>query len=806
MIDQYLRANQSRALELFREFDKEGKGHLNAKQAARLVERLLPGSRERDVRYFLAMVDLDRDNKVTYRNLADAVKEARDVTQGVKQRRRAAFAAVYRLRDAIRGKETEARRLLETYDIDSSGSLEVDELAVLLRELCPGLSSGELRYIVANAFHFDADSDGRISLEDLCSCAGLEPSRLRRPDPSTPAPGEAHEEAASQHAVEPLHLQARHQPLESEEGASTQPRAMGHEQGGDANMLSDNLQPKPDNPEKEETDAQHELVCSPAPVHVREEATQVVLSEQVDSRAGKRSSKADLVQAMREREEFDARLRSAVRAAQRTLSSEVDRLRRDLENVQSFSSELETLIANIESRGGVLKQQVEKGFQEIRNFLDEREKALLTQADEVAMGRLGAARNQWQRAGAVKESMEEAVRTGDEALQLEDPKEFLQAESHFENRAEQLKADGSYDILSETAGSDSLDLAFDAESIKPHLQKLLVFRHSSELGEEQSSDLFSAGSSSRLAPIPRQKVAFIEAFFSVAECSGDRINPGSLRQVLSSDGRVTELFQHKEESALRHESMESLLAEIERRRQGLDLIDLLNLVFKNEGEEPGEPAAHQEQAAQPDPQQGSVQSGEHASASAEREAREQTEIKLREVEDRLHQAEREKGERERQLEQELERQRQEADEQIRNLQEEHRLQQEQFEQRLQSALERSEAALSGQQRPQSIDEPKERKKVGPAGFRRPKSAGARGSPPDTEVRAPLPQDPHLFSLVNWCLRSERGQSMASQVAERISRPPPPERPYNGRGVTRDDRTAFPTRLKAAGERMRNRGV
>eukprot|EP00959_Pyramimonas_sp_CCMP1952_P206861 4326930-Pyramimonas_sp.AAC.1 len=51
----------SRALELFREFDKNSSGYLDRRELTSLVMRIFPEIKRRELRYFRAMLDVEGD-------------------------------------------------------------------------------------------------------------------------------------------------------------------------------------------------------------------------------------------------------------------------------------------------------------------------------------------------------------------------------------------------------------------------------------------------------------------------------------------------------------------------------------------------------------------------------------------------------------------------------------------------------------------------------------------------------------------------------------------------------------------------
>mmetsp|Transcript_6787 Transcript_6787/g.12687 ORF Transcript_6787/g.12687 Transcript_6787/m.12687 type:complete len:859 (-) Transcript_6787:302-2878(-) len=178
----FLHRGRSRALELFREFDKSNSGYLDRRELTSLVLTILPNVKRRELRYFRAMLDMDGDGKVSFAELNEFVKECKHAATLAREKRVTLYELKNDMRKLVRNSRREAVRLFNEFDLNRSGYLEHGEVVRLVRFLKPNTSMADLRYLMANLYIIDEDQDGRISINEILHELGLSqsPSQSRQ--------------------------------------------------------------------------------------------------------------------------------------------------------------------------------------------------------------------------------------------------------------------------------------------------------------------------------------------------------------------------------------------------------------------------------------------------------------------------------------------------------------------------------------------------------------------------------------------------------------------------------------------------
>lgn len=163
-----LSSHRIRLVEVFREADKDCDGALDSAQLYRLVRKLVPDVSPAQLRYLQLMLDADGDSKVSYKELATALKAA--IRGGIAMTMRNEVEvqmllqkiAVYMMQHNMTVQE-----LFAFFDKDRSGHWEQSEQFAMLKELLPGLSPDERSTMMASLQQLDLNNDNRISLDEF---------------------------------------------------------------------------------------------------------------------------------------------------------------------------------------------------------------------------------------------------------------------------------------------------------------------------------------------------------------------------------------------------------------------------------------------------------------------------------------------------------------------------------------------------------------------------------------------------------------------------------------------------------------
>ena len=179
LVHKYMEKHGVSVGELFKRFDKGGvpnDGQLSMTEVERMMEAIEPTISDRELRFFLVMVDVNGDGQISSSEFSAALKSSKGITD--KLRAPDALATgdedvvrvsdiMLRLAAFVTRDNTTAHAVFNQFDKDGNGKLDAGELRNLFAELLPSLSDDEMRYLLANMAEVDLDGDGSLSLQEL---------------------------------------------------------------------------------------------------------------------------------------------------------------------------------------------------------------------------------------------------------------------------------------------------------------------------------------------------------------------------------------------------------------------------------------------------------------------------------------------------------------------------------------------------------------------------------------------------------------------------------------------------------------
>ncbi|KAG2427358.1 hypothetical protein HXX76_012552 [Chlamydomonas incerta] len=184
-LDAYLKDQKVRLRQLFDAADADRSGALDGGEITRLVRHVMPDASVPQINYFMAMIDVDGSNRVTYEQFLEVcrqgVKAENDMAGDMSGLTPEAAATLKRLSDALARDRNGAVQLFRKADRDGSGRLEPREVAALLKRINPNLRPEDLRMAVVVMFRsMDHNGDGTLSFQEfMCALRAVE---LQTPD------------------------------------------------------------------------------------------------------------------------------------------------------------------------------------------------------------------------------------------------------------------------------------------------------------------------------------------------------------------------------------------------------------------------------------------------------------------------------------------------------------------------------------------------------------------------------------------------------------------------------------------------
>ncbi|KAG2493237.1 hypothetical protein HYH03_008653 [Edaphochlamys debaryana] len=182
-LNTYLRDNGLQLRQLFDRSDRDRSGLLDTQELGMLVKQIMPSATAVNIKYFMAMMDVDGSQRVSFEEFTDACKScvgveaaagaaagdpmAEDLgaSEGLSP---AVAAALRKLSENLVRNRPQAVQVFKQADRDGSGRLEPGEVSALLRSMSPSLTVEDLRTTVAVLFrHLDHDGDGTLSFQEF---------------------------------------------------------------------------------------------------------------------------------------------------------------------------------------------------------------------------------------------------------------------------------------------------------------------------------------------------------------------------------------------------------------------------------------------------------------------------------------------------------------------------------------------------------------------------------------------------------------------------------------------------------------
>jgi Ca2+-binding EF-hand superfamily protein len=184
-LDATLKKQQARLKDFFDAFDSDKSGSLQISELSALLQKLMPGAAAADLRFFQILLDSDGDGHITYQELVTCIKNIISASQASSERGNMDVErALQKLKNLVRNNLGDLRK---TFDTSAGGKLTYVQLLGLLRQLMPGSSPQERRYITAFLRQLDLDNSGAVSYEELAYALRVLEVVIVSADGSTPS-------------------------------------------------------------------------------------------------------------------------------------------------------------------------------------------------------------------------------------------------------------------------------------------------------------------------------------------------------------------------------------------------------------------------------------------------------------------------------------------------------------------------------------------------------------------------------------------------------------------------------------------
>ena len=184
-LDEYLRRNKVHLEQLFRDFDTNGDGRLDAPEMQALLQEVMPGLSVSHVRFLQSFLDINNDS-LTLSDFKTSIQECAALSHNLKTADAVPelYTLLEKLRDCIEANRSTALTAFRELDRDNSGYLENGELLALIGRLLPGLSPQQKRLMLGKMHQMDLDGNSKISFKEF-RCGPRSPGpHAAAPDPS----------------------------------------------------------------------------------------------------------------------------------------------------------------------------------------------------------------------------------------------------------------------------------------------------------------------------------------------------------------------------------------------------------------------------------------------------------------------------------------------------------------------------------------------------------------------------------------------------------------------------------------------
>eukprot|EP00232_Nephroselmis_pyriformis_P027008 CAMPEP_0182873320 /NCGR_PEP_ID=MMETSP0034_2-20130328/12253_1 /TAXON_ID=156128 /ORGANISM="Nephroselmis pyriformis, Strain CCMP717" /LENGTH=1422 /DNA_ID=CAMNT_0025005961 /DNA_START=180 /DNA_END=4445 /DNA_ORIENTATION=- len=204
-LDDHLQTHRTRLRELFDKYDLARAGSLRSSDLGRLLRDIMPQVTDRQTDYFMVMLDLDGDGKVTYEELLTVIKDTR--AAGVQVRSKSKVDAddvLGKLMTYVRAHHTTVEAAFRDADRNGDGRLDYRELLAMLGKLMPALTDREKRALVMDLERLDHTGRGQVSLLELKRALRDVAITRRGEHPATPVAAAAPSTPTTYHTREQI--------------------------------------------------------------------------------------------------------------------------------------------------------------------------------------------------------------------------------------------------------------------------------------------------------------------------------------------------------------------------------------------------------------------------------------------------------------------------------------------------------------------------------------------------------------------------------------------------------------------------